>query len=290
MNRIITGKTKLTGLIGQPVAHSISPMMHNMAFEILGLDYVYLCFDVGEKELPAAVQGLLAVNARGFNVTMPHKNRIVEFMDELSPAASLIGAVNTVVNEEGRLIGHNTDGLGFMRAVADAGYSISGKTVTLMGAGGASTAICAQAALDGVQTIHLFVRPTSRYRERMEQLAKKINATLPAEVLLHDHGDETALRQSLEASTMLINATSVGMAPDTDACILPDASYLHPTLTVADVIYHPSETKLLQMARAAGCGAFNGLYMLLYQGAEAFRLWTGQAMPTESIKAAYFQL
>lgn len=123
----ITGHTKLTALLGSPVAHSISPSMHNEAFRLLGLDYVYLCFDVGEEGLPAAVQGLKTCGIRGFNLTMPNKNKAVELMDELSPAASLIGAINTVVNDNGRLIGYNTDGMGYMRAVQDAGYDLIGR-------------------------------------------------------------------------------------------------------------------------------------------------------------------
>ena len=143
----ITGHTKLTGLLGSPVDHSISPLMHNEAFHLLSLDYAYLCFDVTENTLPDAVNGLKACGIRGFNLTMPCKNRIVELLDELSPSARLIGAVNTVVNENGRLIGHNTDGVGYMRSVKDAGHNIIGKTMTLMGAGGAATAICARLLL-----------------------------------------------------------------------------------------------------------------------------------------------
>ena len=158
-NFSITGRTGLTGLLGSPVAHSLSPLMHNEAFRQLGLDYVYLCFDVKEAKLETAVQGLKACGIRGFNLTMPDKNRMAELADELSPAASIIGAVNTVVNENGRLIGHNTDGTGFMRSVADAGLSIQGASMTIFGAGGASTAICAQAALDGAKNLYIFCTP-----------------------------------------------------------------------------------------------------------------------------------
>ena len=135
MSTTITGHTKLTGLLGSPVAHSISPMMHNEAFNRLGLDYVYLCFDVGTDGLKTAVSGLKEIGIRGFNCTMPDKNLMCELADELSPAASMIGAVNTVVNENGKLIGHNTDGMGYMMAVRDAGHNIIGKNMTLLGAG-----------------------------------------------------------------------------------------------------------------------------------------------------------
>ena len=184
----ITGHTGLTALLGSPVAHSISPLMHNEAFRLLGLDYVYLCFDVNEETLPAAVAGLKTCGIRGFNLTMPNKNKIVELLDELSPEAQLIGAVNTVLNDNGKLIGYNTDGYGFMQSVRDAGHDISGKNITVMGVGGASMAICAQSA------------------------------------------------------------------------------------------------------KAAGCQTFNGMYMLLHQGAKAFKIWTGQDMPVSVIKEKYFSV
>lgn len=283
----ITGHTKLTGLLGSPVSHSISPLMHNEAFRMLSLDYTYLCFDVTEENLPEAVQGLKACGIRGFNLTMPCKNKIVELLDELSPSAKLIGAVNTVVNENGRLIGHNTDGVGYMRSVKDAGHNIIGKTMTLMGAGGAATAICAQAALDGVSSIHVFARRTSRFWNRTQSLANTINSTLPCRVFLHENEDAAALKNAISESAILVNATSVGMAPNTEASIITDTSLFRPELIVSDVIYNPRKTRLLQEAEKAGCPVFNGMYMLLYQGAEAFRLFTGQEMPTESIKEKF---
>lgn len=284
----ITGHTQLTALLGSPVAHSISPMMHNEAFQLLDLDYVYLCFDVNEESLPAAVEGLKTCNIRGFNLTMPNKNKIVELLDELSPAARLIGAVNTVVNDNGYLTGYNTDGVGYMQAVKDAGYDIHGKTITVMGAGGAATAICAQAALDGIEEIHIFARETSRFWNRTENLVKNINSTLPCHAVLHENKDKAALSDAISKSTLLLNATSVGMAPNTDGTIITDTSLYHPDLIVSDVIYNPRETRFLREAREAGCRTFNGMYMLLYQGAEAFRLWTGKDMPVKEIKAKYF--
>ena len=284
----ITGHTRLTALLGSPVAHSISPLMHNEAFRLLNLDYTYLCFDVTEDTLPTAVAGLKACGIRGFNLTMPNKNKIVELLDELSPAARLIGAVNTVVNDDGHLTGYNTDGVGYMQAVKDAGYDITGKTITVMGAGGAATAICAQAALDGVKRIHVFARETSRFWSRTQKLVENINSTLPCEAFLHENKDLTALAQAISESTLLLNATSVGMAPNTDGTIIENTSLYHPDLIVSDVIYNPRETRFLSEAREAGCRTFNGMYMLLYQGAEAFRLWTGQDMPVDKIKAKYF--
>ena len=284
----ITGHTRLTALLGSPVAHSISPLMHNEAFQLLDLDYTYLCFEVNEETLPAAVDGLKACGIRGFNLTMPNKNKIVELLDELSPAARLIGAVNTVVNDDGHLIGYNTDGVGYMQAVKDAGYDITGKTITIMGAGGAATAICAQAALDGVEKIHIFARETSRFWDRTQKLAENINSPLPCKAVLHENKDTAALAQAISESALLLNATSVGMAPNTEGTIIEDTSLYHPDLIVSDVIYNPRETRFLKEAREAGCRTFNGMYMLLYQGAEAFRLWTGKEMPVKEIKANFF--
>ena len=284
----ITGHTRLTALLGSPVAHSISPLMHNEAFQLLDLDYTYLCFEVNEKTLPAAVDGLKACGIRGFNLTMPNKNKIVELLDELSPAARLIGAVNTVVNDDGHLTGYNTDGVGYMQAVKDAGYDITGKTITIMGAGGAATAICAQAALDGVEKIHICARETSRFWDRTQKLAENINSTLPCKAVLHENKDTAALAQAISESALLLNATSVGMAPNTEGTIIEDTSLYHPDLIVSDVIYNPRETRFLKEAREAGCRTFNGMYMLLYQGAEAFRLWTGKEMPVKEIKANFF--
>lgn len=284
----ITGHTRLTALLGSPVAHSISPLMHNEAFQLLDLDYTYLCFEVNEETLPAAVDGLKACGIRGFNLTMPNKNKIVELLDELSPAARLIGAVNTVVNDDGHLTGYNTDGVGYMQAVKYAGYDITGKTITIMGAGGAATAICAQAALDGVEKIHIFARETSRFWDRTQKLAENINSTLPCKAVLHENKDTAALAQAISESALLLNATSVGMAPNTEGTIIEDTSLYHPDLIVSDVIYNPRETRFLKEAREAGCRTFNGMYMLLYQGAEAFRLWTGKEMPVKEIKANFF--
>lgn len=285
----ITGHTRLTGLLGSPVAHSLSPMMHNDSFRELGLDYVYLCFDVDEEHLPDAVRGLRAINVRGFNLTMPDKNRIVDLVDELSPAARLIGACNTVVNDDGHLTGHNTDGIGFMRALQDYGFEAAGKKITILGAGGAASAITAQAALNGAASIYIFARPSSRFHTRTVAMTERINRETSCHAELMDLADRTALKASLSDSDLLVNGTPVGMAPDTDHSLIEDPDDFHEGLFVADAIYHPAETKLLSLARAAGCRTANGLYMLLYQGAAAFRLWTGRDMPTELIKERYFR-
>lgn len=287
MNNQITGHTVLTGLLGSPVAHSISPLMHNEAFNKLGLDYVYLCFDVGTDTLKTAVDGLKALGVRGFNCTMPDKNLMCELADKLSPAASMIGAVNTVVNDNGILTGHNTDGIGYMMAVKDAGYDIIGKNMTLMGAGGAATAVCVQAALDGVASINVFSLK-DQFWDRAVKLVDTINEKTFCKASLYDIADKTSLKKSIDESYILTNGTSVGMAPNVDNCIIDDTSFFHEGLVVSDVIYNPRETKLLRIAKENGCQTFNGLYMLLYQGAEAFKIWTGEEMPVEHIKNMYF--
>lgn len=285
---LITGHTRLTGLLGSPVAHSISPLMHNEGFRQLGLDYVYLCFEVNEETLPIAVAGLKTAGIRGFNLTMPNKNRILELLDQLSPAARLIGAVNTVVNDNGILTGHNTDGTGFMQSLKDKGFSVMNQEITLMGSGGAATAITAQAALDGASAIHIFARQTSRFWARMQKLADDINQIAKCKVNLYDQNDRIQLKHSLQNSSLFVNATSVGMHPHMDDAIISDASLLHPGLFVSDVIYEPRETKLLRLAREQGCQTCNGMYMLLHQGAEAFRLFTGHDMPLAIIRDKYF--
>lgn len=280
----ITGYTQLTGLLGSPVKHSISPMMHNTGFQALGLDFVYLCFDVNEETLEDAVKGFRTLHVKGFNLTMPNKNKILEYLDELSPAARLIGAVNTVENREGKLIGHNTDGIGFMRAVREQDIDVAGKCITLMGIGGAATAICTQAALDGAGRIYVFARMTSKYLPRMKELIRRLKKETGCEILLCDNEDKDRLKKSLRESVLLVNATSVGMAPDEEGCILPGKDYLHEGLAVGDIVYNPWETRLLRMAKEAECKGFNGYAMLLYQGAEAFRIWTGREMPVEVVR------
>ena len=208
----ITGHTGLTGLFGSPVAHSISPMMHNASFEHLGLDYVYLAFDVGTDKLAAAVDGLRAMNVRGFNLTMPDKNKMCELCDRLSPAAEISQAVNTVVNDNGILTGHTTDGTGYLLAAKDAGYDLIGKKMTLLGAGGAATSILVQAALDGLSEISVFSIHDQFY-VRAEQIVQTLNERTNCKVQLFDFEDDSILRREIADSYILTNGTSVGMAP-----------------------------------------------------------------------------
>lgn len=283
----ITGHTKLTGLLGSPVSHSISPQMHNEAFRQLDLDYIYLAFDVKEDSMPKVVDGLRAMNVRGFNVTMPDKNIMATLCDKLSPASDIIGAVNTVVNDHGILTGHITDGTGYMRALKADGHNIIGKKMTMLGAGGAATAIFVQAALDGVSEISIFSR-RSKFYERAEKIIAELQERTSCKLQLFDYEDESVLRQEISESAILTNGTSVGMAPNTDASIITDISMFHKDLIVSDVIYNPRETRLLRLAKEAGCPAYNGLGMLLYQGAEAFTIWTGKEMPVDIVREKYF--
>ncbi len=287
MSKHITGHTGLLCLLGSPVAHSISPEMHNEAFDQLGLDYTYLAFDVPEDKMPEAVEALRLMNARGWNITMPGKNIMCQLADHLSPASEISGSANTVINDNGVLTATTTDGVGFMEAVKENGVDLKEKTMTLMGAGGAATAILVQAALDGLKEIHVF-NVRDAFYPRAEEIVKKLNDRTSCKVTLDDFSDPEVLRKAIAKSDILVNGTSVGMAPKTDATLITDPSMFHDGLFVFDVIYNPKETKLLKDAKAAGCQTANGLYMLLHQGAASFKLWTGQDMPVEHIRSLYF--
>lgn len=282
----ITGTTRLTALLGSPVAHSISPQMHNEAFRLLDLDYRYLAFDVTPETLAVVVEGLKKMNIRGFNLTMPLKTSILPLMDELTPAARLAQSVNTVIHEDGKLIGHTTDGIGYMQSVIDAGHDIAGKTMTLLGAGGAATAICVQAALDHLDAIHMFKRKNASWDDTLA-FTKRITSETGCQVMLHDIQDMDSLNTCLKESAILTNATNVGMAPNVDDTVVPK-EFFYPKLIVSDIIYNPRITRLMREACECGCPTFNGLYMLLYQGAAAFECWTGQKMPVSQIKEKYF--
>lgn len=287
MKNKITGHTQLLCLLGDPVSHSISPAMHNLSFQTLDLDYVYLAFQTNIEQFEHTASTLKQIGARGFNCTMPCKRIAAETCDELSPAAKLMNSVNTVVIENGRLIGHNTDGIGYMRSVIDAGHNIIGKQMTLLGSGGASSAILTQAALDGVSKIDLFARKGNSW-DIIEKQVAQINTHTSCKITMYELSDKNNLKRSISHSAILVNGSSVGMAPNTDGCLIPDASFFHPELIVSDVIYNPRKTRLLQMAESAGLSIFNGMYMLLYQGAEAFKLWTGHEMPVDLVKKECF--
>ena len=283
----ITGTTRLGGLLGSPVAHSMSPLMHNESFRRLGIDFVYLCFDVGPAKLPSVVSALRDMNTYGFNLTMPCKEAILPCLDEITPAAEMIGAVNTVACEGGRLTGYNTDGTGYIRSLREAGFEPRGKDMVLLGAGGAASAVGAVAALEGVRSLHFACRQGRAYRKAVS-LCDRINEKTSCRADVTDLADEGAMRALLASADLLTNATSAGMAPRQDETPLADPSMLRPELFVSDVIYNPRETRLMREAKAAGCRTMNGLYMLLFQGAEAFRIWTGKEMDVEAVREKLF--
>jgi shikimate dehydrogenase len=287
MRNQISGTTTLLGLFGSPVGHSTSPKMHNAAFEKLGLDYAYLAFDVTVETLPDAIRALKTFHMRGANVTMPCKTAAVQYMDDLTPAAQMAGAVNTIINDDGRLTGHITDGEGYMMSLKDAGYDPIGKKITLAGAGGAATAICVQAALDGVKEISIF-NPKDEFFVRAEKIAKDIMQKTDCKVCVYDLADQDALRREISESYLFANSTRAGMKPLEDVSVITDVSMLRSDLIVTDVVYQPAKTKLLQMAESVGCPTLNGLGMILFQGAASFEKWTGKKMPVEEIKPILF--
>lgn len=279
MKNTITGYTGLYGIVANPIKHSASPMMHNTAFKILGIDDVYLAFEIEKKELSNFIMAVKTLGIKGFNVSMPYKVEIIQYLDELTPAATLCKAVNTVLYKDGKLIGHITDGIGFMQACYDMGWNPRGKKMTVLGAGGAATAIIVQAAIDGIQEIVVYNRSNKPF-------IQELNEQLEATITLKSLSDMESLKVDLKDSYMLVNTTNVGMAPNTEDCLLPDASYLSEGLKVADIIYNPKMTKLLQMAKDRGLEYCNGQGMIVYQGAESFRFWTGLQMPIKEVKAA----
>jgi shikimate dehydrogenase len=283
MENQITGHTRLAALFATPIRHSVSPMIQNTAFQELGLDIVYLAFEVGTDGLKEAISSIRRLDMVGANLSMPNKILAVDYMDELSEAAQLIGAVNTITNDNGKLTGHNTDGTGFMRSLKELEVSIIGKKMTVIGAGGAATAIIVQAALDGVKEIAVYNRKDEFYENIKAKLAY-ISEHTACTITLHDLANEVELTLDVSESTLLLNATGVGMKPLEQQTPIQDFSIIRPDLAVYDVIYTPRETELLKQARLRGAKTANGLGMLLYQGAAAFELWTGQEMPIAVVK------
>ena len=280
MEKRITGHTELIGLMAYPIRHSSSPAMHNAAFAKLGLDYAYLAFEVDNDSLEGAVQGIRSLKLVGSNVSMPNKTVVHKYLDKLSPAAEMCGAVNTIVNEDGVLTGHITDGTGYMMSLKDNGVDVIGKKMTIVGAGGAATAIEIQAALDGVS---IFNRK-DEFWANAEETVRKINEKTNCKAQLFDLADLDKLKEEIASSYLFTNATGMGMKPLEGQTYIPDKSFLRPDLIVSDVVYYPRETELLRMAKEVGCKTMNGLGMMLFQGAAAFKMWTGEDMPIEYMK------
>lgn len=280
---MISGKTKLTGFFAKPASHSLSPLMHNLAFSHWGIDAVYLAFEVDQTNLRQAVESIRTLDMLGVNVSMPNKTAVLAYLDQLSPEAELIGAVNTIVHQEQRLIGYNTDGMGFVRSVNETGHPIKNQKIVVLGAGGAAKAIVVQMALEGAQEITIYKRLNATFLPLKEYFVK-VSEKTGCPIRLHDYADESQLALDLSQANLLINATDIGMGSKKDQLPIADVKLLHSQLAVFDLIYSPSETRLIQEAKKMGIKAYNGLGMLIHQGAITFELWTHREMPVQNIR------
>jgi len=273
-------KTRV-GLIGWPVGHSRSPAMHNAAFRHLGLNWEYMLLPVHPNHVSEAVRGLRGLGFRGANVTVPHKLAVMDALDQIMPEAQVIGAVNTIVNQDNRLIGHNTDGIGFLRALREGGFEPQGCRALLIGAGGASRAMLYALLTEQVQ-----ITIANRTQSKADALAEEFGAHFNVSINTLALDSSDALQQALNQADLLVNATTLGMYPHIDTMPLPADTHFHAGLTVYDAVYNPLETKLLTQVRAAGAKGIDGLGMLIHQGAVAFTLWTGEDAPVEVMRAA----
>jgi shikimate dehydrogenase len=275
----ISGKTRVCGIIGDPVEHSLSPAMHNAAFQELNLDFVYVAFRVRKDELKQAIVGAKSLDIRGLNVTMPHKSAVMKYLDEIDPTARLIGAVNTILNKKGRLTGYDTDGIGALKALKENGISLNGKKLLLLGAGGAGKAIAFHAAQE-VEELKILNRTAQKAKDLAEVLRKKFGKKIDGNSL-----SAKTVRKELEDADIMVNATSVGMHPN-DGQSLIDPSWLRSSICVMDIVYNPIETKLAKDAKSVGAKVVSGVEMLVYQGATSFEIWTDRPAPVKVMKQA----
>ena len=279
MGRVLSGKTKVCGIIGDPIGHTMSPLMHNAAFTKMGIDYLYVPFRVKKEELSQAIAGMRALNIRGLNVTIPHKVAIMPLLDKLDGLAERIGAVNTVVNDDGVLTGYNSDASGFLQALRAGGVEPAGKKVVVLGAGGASRAISFTLAERGA---HLVILNRQLEFAWAEELASQISQAFEREVEALKL-DEENLSSVLAGANVLVNATSVGMSPDIHETPVP-GKLLKSSLVVFDIVYNPLKTRLLREAEAVGAKTISGLDMFVWQGALPFELWTGLKAPVDLMR------
>jgi shikimate dehydrogenase len=275
----ISGKTRVCGVIGDPVKHSLSPVMHNVAFEELNLDFVYLAFRVRTEELREAIIGARSLDIHGLNVTMPHKNAVTRYLDEIDSTARSIGAVNTILNNKGRLLGYNTDGIGALKALEENGITLNEKKLLLLGAGGAGKAIAFHAARE-VEELVILNRTPEKAKKLAEVLRKEFNNKINGNAFSTE-----IMKEELRDTDILVNATSVGMHPDGNRSLV-SPSLLKPDLYVMDIIYNPLETKLAKDAKALGAKVVSGIEMLVYQGAASFEVWTNHPAPVKVMKKA----
>ena len=291
MEERITGHTKLYALIGSPVGHSGSPAMQNYSFAKLGIDAAYLAFDVPLEKTKEALDAFRTLHVGGFNVTMPCKTAVAQLVDRFSSAAEMVGACNTVVVEEdGTMTGHITDGVGFIRNLREHGVEVKDQKIVLLGTGGAATAIAVQAALDGASEIAIF-NLRDEFYENGEKTVEKIRKAVPSirSVTMNDLDDKEKLCEIIAKSDILINGTKAGMSPLDNIMPVPEEC-LRPELAVADVVYNPRETLLVRTAKEKGCrAAIGGIGMLLWQGAAAFELFTGKEMPAQEVMEKFFE-
>ena len=271
----ITGRTAVYGIIGYPVKHSLSPLMQTSAFQELGLDAVYVPFEVPPENLEDAVKGLKALSVRGFNVTVPHKEKVAQLVDYLTEDAEILGAINTVKNEGGELTGYNTDAEGFLRSLIEEGVELEGKRALMFGAGGAARAVGYALLKGGVKFLNIVNRSFSKAKKVAEMLGRRGN------VLVYPLKEGT-VEALLKDADIIVNTTSVGMKEGDPQ--LFDYSKIPSGITVVDIIYNPPQTPLLKAAKEKGCKTINGLGMLVHQGAVAFEIWTGKKAPVEKMK------
>jgi len=283
LQREVTARTKVLGVIGSPITHVSSPQLHNRAFAMLGLDYVYVALDVSLENLEAAVRGIRAMNIRGCNVAKPNRWEIAQYLDAITPAAKMVGAVNMVINDDGKLTGHMTDGMGYVYGLQEEGVAIKGKKMTILGAGGAGTAIQIQCALDGIRELSIFDLQSGMYPHAQET-AEKIRRMCPeCLVQVYPLEDTVKLYEEIADSDILTDATVVGFGDMVGQTNIADPKVLRKDLVVTTSIYNPKKTKLLQDAETNGCKVINGLNMLVGQAAVAFEMWVGQKMPVKRI-------
>lgn len=275
----ISGKTRVCGIFGDPVEHSLSPTMHNAAFKELDLDFVYLAFRVKKEGLNAAISGAKKLGIHGLNITMPLKQPVVKYLDKVNSTAKSIGAVNTILNLHGKFVGYNSDGIGALKALRENNVSIRRKSVLLLGAGGAGRAIAFQLAQEAKRLV-ILNRSIDKAKALAKVLHKKLNKKVTGNLL-----SPTLIKRKLENVDVLINATSVGMYPKAKRSLV-DPDWLRPDLCVMDIIYNPLETKLANDARSAGAKVVSGIEMLVQQGAVSFEIWTKQKAPIQTMKQA----
>ncbi len=273
----ITGKTQLCILIGNPVEHSMSPKMHNAAFQKLGLDFVYVALRVDTDKVKQAIEGIRALNIKGANVTVPHKINAMQYLDEIDPVAENIGAINTILNRNGHLYGTNTDGIGAVRSLNEENVDLKNKKIVMIGAGGVARPISYNFAPNAEDFVIFDIDESAA-----KHLASELNHKIGGHIKGYK-SDSAKIAMAVQEADIFINATPIGMYPHIDRSIIPK-DLLRENLVVFDVVYNPLETKLLREARAVGAKAISGVMMLVYQGVAAFELWTGKKAPVELMK------